>query len=58
MMSNTKVVRNYNDANVLIEKGYKLLKIDRNKNDRRYLIFIFEYSEELIQELRDLSLNK
>ena len=33
-----KVVRNYNDANTLIEMGNKLLKIDRDRNNRDYLI--------------------
>lgn len=49
-----KVVRSFNDANVLLEKGYKMIKIDRDKNNRKFLVFIFEYSEELIRELKEL----
>lgn len=54
MNKKLKVVRNYNDANVLLSKGYKMLKIDRDKFNRDYFVFIFEYSDELIKELKDL----
>ena len=33
-----KVIRNYNDANKLLELGHKILKIDRDRNNRDYLI--------------------
>ena len=37
-----KVIRNYNDANKLLALGHKILKIDRDRNNRDYLIFLFE----------------
>lgn len=53
-MSKVQVVRSFNDANVLLEKGYRIIKIDRDRNNREYLIFIFEYSEELRRDLKEL----
>ena len=53
-----KVVRNYNDANTLIEMGNKLLKIDRDRNNRDYLIFLFEYNEKVIKDLNKITLKK
>lgn len=53
-MSKVQVVRSFNDANVLLKKGYRMIKIDRDKNSREYLIFIFEYSDELRKELKEL----
>ena len=35
-----KVIRNYNDANKLLALGHRILKIDRDKNNRNYLINI------------------
>ena len=53
-----KVVRNYNDANTLIEMGNKLLKIDRDRNNRDYLIFLFEYNEKVIKDLNKITFSK
>ena len=53
-----KVVRNFNDANKLIDKGYKVLKIDRDKRNRDYLVFLFEYSDNLIDDLNKITINK
>ena len=41
IMSKVQVVKGFNDANVLLEKGYRILKIDRDRNNGEYLIFIF-----------------
>lgn len=49
-----KVIRNYNDANILLSKGNKIIKIDRDKRNRNYLIFLFEESEKLLEDLKDL----
>lgn len=55
-MGHVQAVRSYKHANVLIEKGYKLLKIDRNKRDRSQLIFIFEYTDTIRDDLRKLDM--
>lgn len=49
------MVKNYNDANTLILKGYKILKIDRDINDRKVLIFLFENNINILKELKNLS---
>lgn len=53
-MSKVQVVKSFNDANTLLEKGYRMIKIDRDRNNRDYLIFIFEYSDELRRDLKEL----
>ena len=53
-MSKVQVVKSFNDANVLLEKGYKMLKRERDRNNRDYLIFIFEYSDKLRKDLKEL----
>lgn len=53
-----KVVRNYNDANTLIEMDNKLLKIDRDRNNRDYLIFLFEYNDKVIKDLNKITFSK
>ena len=53
-----KVVRNYNDANTLIEMGNKLIKIDRDRNNRDYLIFLFEYNDKVIKDLNKITFSK
>ena len=50
-MDNIKVIRNYNDANKLLDKGHKLIKIDRDYNNRKYMIFIFELDNTLLNDL-------
>lgn len=51
-MNKVKVVKSFNDANVLLNKGYNIVKIDRDKFNKKFLVFIFEYSDNLIEDLR------
>lgn len=50
-----KIIRNYNDANKLLERGHRILKIDRDNRNRNYLIFIFEETDMLIKDLKDIT---
>lgn len=50
-----QVIRNYNDANKLIQMGNPVLMIDRNKFDRTKLIFVFEKTKKIIEDLRNLN---
>ena len=50
----TKIVRNYSDANELMHKGYRCLGVDRDNRNRKFIIFFFEESEELIKDLKEL----
>lgn len=50
-----KIIRNYNDANKLIERGHKIIKIDRDNRNRNYLIFIFEETDKLMSDLKDIT---
>ena len=52
-----KVIRNYNDANKLLVLRHRILKIDRYKNNRNYLIFLFE-NDNTIDKVLDNINNK
>lgn len=47
------VVLQISMANFLISQGFHLLKIDRNRENRERLIFLFEDSERLRNSLND-----
>lgn len=49
-----KVIRSMTDANKLINLGNPLSKIDRNRFDRNYLIFLFEDTKKLNEDLYKL----
>lgn len=53
-MINLKCVRNFNDANKLIELGHKLIRIDRDKRDRSFMVFLFEANEKIVRYLKNL----
>lgn len=50
-----KVIRNYNDANKLLALGHKILKIDRDRNNRDYLIFLFENNDRIDKDLENIN---
>ena len=50
-MPNTKVVFSKELANILVNKGFKIIKTDINLKDCKYKVFIFQYSEELEKEI-------
>ena len=50
-----KVIRNYNDANKLLAFGHKILKIDRDRNNRDYLIFLFENNDKINKDLENIN---
>lgn len=47
-----KLVHSYIDADRLIKDDFICRGIDRNPKNKRELIFIFDYSEELINKLK------
>lgn len=50
-----KVIRNYNDANKLLALGHRILKIDRDRNNRDYLIFLFENNDKINKDLENIN---
>ncbi|MGU9539175.1 hypothetical protein ACQX0N_09365 [Clostridium tepidum] len=54
-MKTIQIIRSMTDANTLLEKGHKIIKIDRDKRDRRYLIFLFENSINLQKDLKAIT---
>lgn len=50
-----KIIRSMTDANVLLDMGNKVLKIDRDKFNRKYLIFLFEETEKFIKDLEKIT---
>lgn len=56
MIKTTQVIRSYIDANKLLNKGYEIQAIDRDRNNRNYLIFIFKNSYKLQDDLRKITI--
>lgn len=56
MIKTTQVIRSYIDANKLLDKGYEIQAIDRDRKNRNYLIFIFKNSNELQNDLTKITI--
>lgn len=54
-MKKLQVIKGMTDANRLLKRGNTIVKIDRDKNDRSKLIFIFENTEKLQNDLKEIS---
>lgn len=54
-MKKLQVIKGMTDANRLLKRGNIIVKIDRDKNDRSKLIFIFENTEKLQNDLKEIS---
>lgn len=50
-MPNTKVVFSKELANILVDKGFKIIKTDINLKDPKFKVFVFENSEGLLEEI-------
>lgn len=48
---NIKVIRSMTDANKLIEMGNSIIKVDRDRNNRDFLIFLFYDTEKFRKDL-------
>ena len=57
-MQTIQVIRNYNDANLLLSMGHRIKKIDRDRRNRDYLIFLFYNSQKLQEDLEQITNNK
>lgn len=57
-MQRIQVIRNYNDANLLLNMGHSIKKIDRDRRNRDYLIFLFYNSQKLQEDLEQITNNK
>lgn len=55
-MKPIQVIRNYSDANVLLEKGHKIIKIDRDRRNRNFLIFLFVNNKKLQEDLKAITI--
>lgn len=55
---NKKIVKNYIDADRLIKDGFICRGIDRNIKDNTKLVFFFDYSNDVINKLKEYESNK
>ena len=46
-----KIVHSYIDADRIIKDGFQCYGIDRNPKNKRQLIFLFDYNNEVINKL-------
>lgn len=54
-IDNVKVIKTMNTANVLLERGNKIVHIDRDKNNKDYLIFLFDKTDKLLTDLNEVT---
>jgi hypothetical protein len=54
-MKEIQVIKSMNDANKLLDLGHQIKKIDRDRKDRDYLIFLFWNSDRLQKDLKTIS---
>ena len=47
---NARVIYNYKLANYLINKGFNIKKINRNKNDKQKFVYLFEIKNKEIDK--------
>ncbi|QEZ67750.1 hypothetical protein D4A35_01920 [Paraclostridium bifermentans] len=55
MDNKLKLVRNFMHANELLDMGHKLVRIDRDKNNKSFMIFLFEFNDTIIEDLKSLN---
>ena len=53
-----QVIKSMTDANTLLDLGNLIKKIDRDRNDRTRLIFLFANTDKLKQDLAELNAKK
>jgi hypothetical protein len=54
-MKNVQVIKSMNDANKLLNLGHQIKKIDRDRANREFLIFLFWNNEKLQEDLKNIS---
>jgi len=54
-MKEVQVIKTMTDANKLLDLGHQLKKVDRDRDNRDYLIFIFKNNDKLQQDLKNIS---
>ena len=55
-MDDCIVVKSMRDANKMLELGNQIKHIDRDINNRRYLIFLFYKTDKSIKDLENITL--
>jgi hypothetical protein len=53
-----KIVHSHIDADRLINDGFICRGIDRNIKDNTKLVFFFDYTDEVINKLKEYEINK
>ena len=55
-MNDCIVIRSMRDANKMLELGNQIKHIDRDINNRKYLIFLFYKTDKSIKDLENITL--
>ena len=56
-MNDCIVIRSMRDANKMLELGNQIKHIDRDINNRKYLIFLFYKTDKSINDLNNITKN-
>ena len=54
-MKNIRLVRSFTDANKMMDLGHRMIKVDKDRNNSDYLVFIFENDITFRKDLDKLS---
>ena len=54
-MKEVQVIKSMTDANKLLDLGHQIKKIDRDRENRDFLIFLFKNNEKLQRDLKQIS---
>ena len=55
MRENLQIVRNYIDANELLEMGFTMSRVSRDLDDTSRFIFFFKYEDGIKKALKEIS---
>ena len=50
-----QVIKSMTDANILLDLGNPIKKIDRDRNNKKFLIFLFDNTNKLKKDLAELN---
>ena len=58
MLTNTKVVFSKELANILVNRGFSILRTEINLRDPKFKVFVFENSPELMAAIEEYKSNR
>ena len=57
MMNKNRIIKNRWEANYLLDKEHRLLRIDKDLKDKRKVVYLFGYDDTIDEDIRYFSEN-